>query len=120
MSKLAYVALGTLAGCVCTLIVLAINVAMFFTTKPDLSPETFGMIGLVLCTFANIIAFFLWSSWGTFRRNRSWLEARDRRRRILLDWRDGTSLTEIAHKEGIGRHRALALLSRAKKEKRDF
>ena len=118
MSKLAYIALGILAGCVCTLIVLTIEVATFFTTKPDLSPETFGVIGLVLCTFMNIIAFFLWSSWGTFRRDRSWLEARDRRRRIFLDWQHGTTLTAIAHKEGIGRHRALALLSRARKEDR--
>ena len=120
MSKLAYVALVTLAGCVCTLIILAINVAAFFTTKPDLSPETFGVIGLVLCTFVNVIAYFLWSPWGTFRRDRSWLEAQDRRRRIFLDWHNGTSLTEIAHKEGIGRHRALALLSRARKEERGF
>ena len=120
MSRRAYIALGILAGCVCILIILTIEVATFFTTKPDLSPETFGMIGLVLCTFVNIIAFFLLSSWGTFRRDHSWLKARDRRRRIFLDWQDGTKLTEIAHKEGIGRHRALALLSRAKKEKRDF
>ena len=120
MSKLAYIALGILAGCVCTLIILTIEVATFFTTTPDLSPETFGMIGLVLCTFMNVIAFFLWSSWGSFRRDRSWLEARDRRRRIFLDWQDGTSLTEIAYKEGIGRHRALSLLSRARKEDHDF
>ena len=57
MSKLSYIALGILAGCVCTLIVLTIEVATFFTTKPDLSPETFGVIGLVIWTFMNIIAF---------------------------------------------------------------
>ena len=85
MSKLAYIALGILAGCVCTLIILAIDVATLFTTKPDLSPGTFGIVGLVLCTIMNAIALLLWSSWGAFRRNRSWLEAQDRRRRILLD-----------------------------------
>ena len=32
MSKLAYIALGILAGCVCTLIILAIDVATLFTS----------------------------------------------------------------------------------------
>lgn len=119
MSRLNYIALGILAGCACTLIILSIDVATLFTTKPELSLGTFGVVGLVLCSFMYVIAFFLWSSWGTFRRNHSWLVARDRRRRIFSDWQDGTSLTEIAHKEGIGRHRALSLLSRARKEERD-